>query len=195
MSSAFRPCHDEGGRRTRTPDIMETAHADGCQHRSASGQTSIVRLPLRLTGLIAAGMFFDSFDIYIAGTVLAALVQKRRVRVTTLNAAFVSATFIGMMAGAWLSGVLGDRFGRRFCVSVQSRHLRLCFDRGGAGAFHVLADLLPVGDGRRHGRGNRGRLRTLSEFIPAARGAASFGAILNLIINTSLFLVGMFLAG
>ena len=53
------------------------------------------RLPLsgfhwRLLGLIAAGMFFDSFDIYIAGTVLAALVQKGE-STLQLNAAFVSA--------------------------------------------------------------------------------------------------------
>lgn len=39
------------------------------------------RLPLsgfhhRLPGLIAAGMFFDSFDIYIAGSVLAVLINN-----------------------------------------------------------------------------------------------------------------------
>ncbi|SAL62244.1 major facilitator transporter [Caballeronia udeis] len=38
------------------------------------------RLPLsrfhgRLLGLVAAGMFLDSFDIYIAGSVLAALIH------------------------------------------------------------------------------------------------------------------------
>jgi len=75
------------------------------------------RLPLsgfhyRLLGLIAAGMFFDSFDIYIAGAVLAAIIHSGE-STLQLNAAFVSATFIGMMTGAWLSGILGDRFGRR----------------------------------------------------------------------------------
>lgn len=50
----------------------------------------------RLPGLIAAGMYFDSFDIYIAGTVLAAMVHSGE---STLgrNATFVSVTFIGMM--------------------------------------------------------------------------------------------------
>ena len=76
------------------------------------------RLPLsrfhwRLLGLVAAGMFFDSFDIYIAGSVLAAMIHSGE-STLQLNAGFVSATFIGMMAGAWLSGLLGDRFGRRF---------------------------------------------------------------------------------
>ncbi|TCK37033.1 putative MFS transporter [Paraburkholderia sp. BL8N3] len=149
------------------------------------------RLPLsgfhwRLLGLIAAGMFFDSFDIYIAGTVLAALVQKGE-STLQLNAAFVSATFIGMMAGAWLSGVLGDRFGRRF--SYQ-------FNLGIYGFASIAAALAPsiywliffrlvmgVGMGAEIVVG----YGTLSEFIPAAwRGR--FGTILNLIINTSLFL-------
>ena len=75
------------------------------------------RLPLsgfhwRLLGLIAAGMYFDSFDIYIAGTVLAAMIHSGE-STLSLNATFVSVTFIGMMTGAWLSGLLGDRFGRR----------------------------------------------------------------------------------
>src|SRR5258706_849126 len=149
------------------------------------------RLPLsgfhwRLLGLIAAGMFFDSFDIYIAGTVLAALIHSGE-STLQLNAAFVSATFIGMMAGAWLSGLLGDRFGRRF--SYQ-------FNLGIYGFASIAAALAPsvnwlivfrlvmgVGMGAEIVVG----YGTLSEFIPAAwRGR--FGTILNLIINTSLFL-------
>jgi putative MFS transporter len=67
----------------------------------------------RLLGLVAAGMYFDSFDIYIAGTVLAAMIKSGE-STLQLNATFVSVTFIGMMVGAWLSGVIGDRYGRRF---------------------------------------------------------------------------------
>src|ERR1700742_284428 len=81
------------------------------------------RLPLsgfhwRLLGLIAAGMYFDSFDIYIAGAVLAAMVHSGE-STLKLNAMFVSVTFLGMMSGAWLSGLLGDRFGRRFCYQFN----------------------------------------------------------------------------
>jgi MFS transporter, putative metabolite:H+ symporter len=72
----------------------------------------------RMLGLIAAGMYFDSFDIYIAGTVLAAMIHSGE-STLSLNAAFVSITFIGMMTGARLSGVLGDRFGRRFCYQFN----------------------------------------------------------------------------
>jgi MFS transporter, putative metabolite:H+ symporter len=149
------------------------------------------RLPLsgfhyRLLGLIAAGMFFDSFDIYIAGAVLAAIINSGE-STLQLNAAFVSATFIGMMTGAWLSGILGDRFGRRF--SYQ-------FNLGIYGFASLAAALSPsmywliffrlvmgVGMGAEIVIG----YGTLSEFIPAAwRGR--FGTILNLLINTSLFL-------
>lgn len=140
----------------------------------------------RLLGLIAAGMFFDSFDIYIAGSVLAALINNHE-STLALNATFVSVTFIGMMSGAWLSGVLGDRFGRRFTYQ---------FNLGIYGFASIAAALSPsvywliffrlvmgVGMGAEIVVG----YGTLSEFIPAAwRGR--FGAILNLIINTSLFL-------
>ncbi|SDG26651.1 MFS transporter [Pseudomonas abietaniphila] len=149
------------------------------------------RLPLsgfhyRLLGLIAAGMFFDSFDIYIAGSVLAALINSHE-STLALNATFVSVTFIGMMAGAWLSGVLGDRFGRRFTYQ---------FNLGIYGFASIAAALAPsmywliffrlvmgVGMGAEIVVG----YGTLSEFIPADwRGR--FGTVLNLIINTSLFL-------
>ncbi|GJH31854.1 MFS transporter [Paraburkholderia hospita] len=149
------------------------------------------RLPLsgfhwRLLGLIAAGMYFDSFDIYIAGTVLAAMIHSGE-STLSLNATFVSVTFIGMMTGAWLSGLLGDRFGRRFCYQ---------FNLGIYGFASIAAALAPsiywliffrlvmgVGMGAEIVVG----YGTLSEFIPADwRGR--FGTILNLIINTSLFL-------
>ncbi len=149
------------------------------------------RLPLsgfhwRLLGLIAAGMYFDSFDIYIAGTVLAAMIHSGE-STLQLNATFVSVTFVGMMAGAWLSGWLGDRFGRRFSYQINL---------GIYGFASIAAALAPsiywliffrlvmgLGMGAEIVVG----YATLSEFIPATwRGR--FGTVLNLIINTSLFL-------
>ena len=76
------------------------------------------RLPIlpfhrRLLWLIGAGMFFDSFDIYLAGSVLGELVHNGMSSVQ-LNARFISMTFVGMLLGAAAAGWLGDRFGRRF---------------------------------------------------------------------------------
>ncbi|MGI4951426.1 MAG: MFS transporter [Janthinobacterium lividum] len=76
------------------------------------------RLPIlpfhrRLLWLIGAGMFFDSFDIYLAGSVLGELVHNGWSTVP-LNARFISATFVGMLIGAAAAGWLGDRYGRKF---------------------------------------------------------------------------------
>src|SRR5258705_5129518 len=74
------------------------------------------RLPIssfhrRIMWLIGAGMFFDGFNIYLAATVLGAALKSG---FSTLgqNAEFVSVTFLGMMLGSFVTGFLGDRFGR-----------------------------------------------------------------------------------
>ncbi len=76
------------------------------------------RLPIstfhyRIFFLIAAGMFFDGYDLYIQAPVVGATVQSH---FATLDSArwFVSLTFVGMTFGSVLAGFLGDRFGRRF---------------------------------------------------------------------------------
>ncbi len=76
------------------------------------------RLPIapfhyRIFGLIAAGMFFDGYDLYIAGPVLGSAVQTH---FSTLaeNGWFLSLTFVGMTLGSLMAGFLGDRYGRRF---------------------------------------------------------------------------------
>jgi len=76
------------------------------------------RLPIgpfhrRIMLLIGIGMFFDGFDIYIAGTVLS-VTLKTGFSTLAQNAAFISATFVGMMLGSFGTGFLGDRYGRRF---------------------------------------------------------------------------------
>jgi putative MFS transporter len=71
------------------------------------------RFHLRMLGLIGAGMFLDGFELYITAGVLGA-VTKSGWSTMNLNAGFVSSTFLGMVVGAWLAGILGDRYGRRF---------------------------------------------------------------------------------
>ncbi len=81
------------------------------------------RLPLcafhrRILLLIGAGMFLDYFDAMLQGSVLGALTASRWLTLG-LNAQFVSATFLGMLIGSFLAGVLGDRYGRRFTYQVN----------------------------------------------------------------------------
>ncbi|MET0220303.1 MAG: MFS transporter, partial [Tardiphaga sp.] len=76
------------------------------------------RLPIgpfhyRIMTLIGIGMFFDGFDIYIAGTVLG-VTLKSGFSTLSQNAVFISVTFFGMMLGSFATGFLGDRYGRRF---------------------------------------------------------------------------------
>jgi putative MFS transporter len=81
------------------------------------------RLPIssfhrRILTLIGIGMFFDGFDVYVAATVLGATLNSG---FSTLaqNAQFVSVTFLGMMLGSFLTGFLGDRYGRRFTYQAN----------------------------------------------------------------------------
>jgi putative MFS transporter len=76
------------------------------------------RLPIssfhhRVFWLIAAGMFFDGYDLYVGTNVLGSTVQSG---FSTLaqNAQFVSLTFLGLTCGSFIAGFLGDHLGRRF---------------------------------------------------------------------------------
>ena len=72
----------------------------------------------RILWLIGIGMFFDGFDIYVAGAVLGATL-KSGFSTMGQNAQFVSVTFLGMMLGAFFTGFLGDRYGRRFTYQAN----------------------------------------------------------------------------
>ncbi len=76
------------------------------------------RLPMssfhhRLIWLIGLGIFFDTFDLSLMSGVLGAVMAKHW-STLQLNGLFISSTFLGMAIGAFLCGILGDRFGRRF---------------------------------------------------------------------------------
>jgi len=81
------------------------------------------RLPIssfhyRIFWLVGAGMFFDGYDLYVAGGVLASLLQSK---FSTLpeNLQFISLTFVGMTAGALITGFVGDSYGRRFTYQIN----------------------------------------------------------------------------
>ena len=83
-----------------------------------SAAARLDRLPIgpfhhRMLFLIGAGMFFDSFDLYLAGGVLGALLNDGWSSLAQ-NANFITGTFLGMVIGSAGAGLLGDRFGRKF---------------------------------------------------------------------------------
>ncbi|MEA2993255.1 MAG: transporter, putative metabolite:H+ symporter [Alphaproteobacteria bacterium] len=90
---------------------------------SVNAGARLDRLPIssfhyRIFWLIGAGMFFDGYDLYVAGSVLASTVQTKFSTVPQ-NLQFLSLTFVGMTIGALVTGFLGDRFGRRFTYQVN----------------------------------------------------------------------------
>jgi putative MFS transporter len=81
------------------------------------------RLPIssfhyRIFWLVGAGMFFDGYDLYVAGGVLASTIQSK---FSTLpqNLQFISLTFVGMTIGSLVTGFIGDKYGRRFTYQVN----------------------------------------------------------------------------
>jgi putative MFS transporter len=81
------------------------------------------RLPIssfhyRIFWLVGAGMFFDGYDLYVAGGVLASLIQTK---FSTLpqNLQFISLTFVGMTIGSLVTGFVGDKYGRRFTYQIN----------------------------------------------------------------------------
>jgi len=81
------------------------------------------RLPIssfhyKIFWLIGAGMFFDGYDLYIAGGVLASVIQTK-FSTDQQNLQFISLTFVGMTLGALITGFVGDKFGRRFTYQIN----------------------------------------------------------------------------
>jgi len=81
------------------------------------------RLPMsvwhyKLIALVTAGVFVDLFELYSGGSILAALVQEGW-STMSINATFLSVTFLGLVTGSLFAGVLGDRYGRRFCYQLN----------------------------------------------------------------------------
>ena len=115
---------------------------------------------IRMLCLIGAGMFFDGFDIYLAAGVLGALVREGVSNVDT-NAWFISATFAGMTVGAWMAGVLGDRYGQALHLPVQPCAVWFwppC-SRPPSRRSITVAFRVPLRHGGRVGGGDRGRVR------------------------------------
>src|SRR6202012_4760759 len=140
----------------------------------------------RILALIGGGMFLDGFEIYLQGGVLAA-VTGIGWSTPAQNANFLSATFAGMVIGAWLAGIAGDRYGRRFSYQFNLLVFGLA---SFAGAAAPSMDWLIVA-GFVMGMGLGAEIVvgyvTISEFTPpSSRGR--WGAGLAVITNSALFI-------
>lgn len=139
-----------------------------------------------MLGLIGSGMFLDGFEIYLAGGVLGVLVKEGWSNLQS-NAHFISATFVGMVIGAWLAGVLGDRYGRRFSYQFNLLIFGLASLAGAAapsmGVLIVARFFMGLGLGAEIVVG----YVTLIEFVPS-RNRGRWLAGLAIITNSALFI-------
>lgn len=162
----------------------------GTEHGVQAG-ARLDRLPIcgfhwRTFSLIAAGMFLDGFELYLTGSVLGALVSTG-FSTMAANATFISVTFLGMIVGAWLAGVLGDRYGRRFSYQINL----LLF--GGASLAAFFAPNMPVLTALRFvmGLGLGAEIvvgyAALAEFVPPTR-RGWWVTLLAVVTNSALFI-------
>lgn len=158
---------------------------------SVNAGARLDRLPVsgfhwRMLALIGAGLFLDGFEIYLAGGVLGALVKEGWSNLA-LNAQFMSFTFGGMVVGAWLAGIFGDKLGRRYSYQLNL----LVFGLAAlAGAFApsmtwLIAARFVMGLGL--GAEIVVGYAMILEFVPPAQ-RGRWGAGLGLITNSALFI-------
>lgn len=135
----------------------------------------------KLLSLVGGGGFFDSFDIYLAGSVLGTMVATKFSTVA-LNASFISSTFAGLLIGTLIAGRVGDRYGRRvaYLYSLLLYGVATIITAFMATPYEVIAlrGIAGIGLGAviitSYGMWN--------EFVPRAR-RGWWAAMLSLIIN------------
>jgi putative MFS transporter len=92
-------------------------------------QMPLVNLHRKVTAIIGLGMFFDIFDLFLAGVLGTVLTKKFHVSGAALPLMLGSA-FLGMFVGAMLFNGLADRIGRRrafmFVLLIYSIFTFIC---------------------------------------------------------------------
>ena len=147
------------------------------------------RLPIssfhrRIMWLIGIGMFFDGFDIYVAATVLGATL-KSGFSTMHQNAEFISVTFVGMMLGAFLTGFLGDRYGRRFTYQANLAIFGLASIAAAFAPSMLLLILLRFVMGVGLGAENVVGYATMTEFVPPQTRGKWLGWISVFVVSGS----------
>ena len=147
------------------------------------------RLPIssfhrRIMWLIGIGMFFDGFDIYVAATVLGATL-KSGFSTMHQNAEFISVTFVGMMLGAFLTGFLGDRYGRRFTYQANLAIFGLASIAAAFAPSMRVLILLRFIMGAGLGAENVVGYATMTEFVPPQSRGRWLGWISVFVVSGS----------
>ena len=147
------------------------------------------RLPIskwhhRILWLISGGLFFDCFDIWLAGAVLAALLKSGFSDIGS-NSVFLSVTALGLLIGALYGGILGDHFGRKFSYTFNLVIFGLASIAAALSPnmifLTVCRGIMGVGLGAEVVTG----YTALTEFIPA-RVRGKWEAMATVIANASL---------
>lgn len=108
---------------TVTPAARQGPGGTSADGARASVGERMDRLPItgthrRLTAVIGVGLFFDSFDNHLSGTIAAVVRDEFALTSTALKLALASA-FLGQFFGSVLLGRVGDRYGRRRAFMVN----------------------------------------------------------------------------
>ncbi|WP_010631574.1 MFS transporter [Sporolactobacillus vineae] len=108
--------------RTRESEGGHETHNDTEQEKqkleARINNLPVTRTMYKVFALITLGMMLDGFDVYLAGGVLGQLVKTGWSSVT-LNATFISTTFIGLFIGSIVTGFVGDWKGRQFAYQIN----------------------------------------------------------------------------
>ncbi|NKQ51779.1 MFS transporter [Amycolatopsis sp. K13G38] len=147
-------------------------------------QARVRRPHLKQLALLGGGGFFDAFDIYLSGSVLAAMLAAKFSTVGE-NATFLSATSFGLLVGTLIAGYLGDRFGRRstylYALALYSAATLVT----SFAPSHGLIVALRVATGLGLGAVLITGYGTWNEFVPSRR-RASWAGVLAMIVNLAL---------
>lgn len=137
---------------------------------SVNAGARLDRLPIssfhrRIFFLIAAGMFFDGYDLYVGTNVLGAVVKTKFATLDQVPQ-FISLTFLGLTIGSLVTGFVGDRYGRRFTYQFNLMIFGLASLAAAAAPDMVTLNLLRFVMGLGLGAEIVVGYSTMTEFVP-----------------------------